>query len=107
VNTRHGHHIPGTIKEAERPAFVKRCGGVNHCTQCTAEWQRWYEMNQETTNFIGEVRLINKAGVEIGKAKVEKSKSGGLLFHADIEENYYLDALTRGFSFGSFSLKGE
>ncbi|AWN06001.1 hypothetical protein SEA_RAVENPUFF_44 [Streptomyces phage RavenPuff] len=38
MNTRHGHHIPGTERKA--PKFVKRCGGPKSCTQCKAELEK-------------------------------------------------------------------
>ena len=109
MNTRHGHHIPGTIKEAERPKFVKRCGGVNHCTQCTAEWQRWYEMNQQKVNIVGEVPVtieVNGRKETVGVAKMEKTQGGHLIAHVDIQDPRF-NAIMDGFSLGSFSIKDE
>lgn len=35
--TSHGHHIPGTILDSQRPTLVARCGGVTFCTECAKE----------------------------------------------------------------------
>jgi hypothetical protein len=35
--TRHGHQIPGTPIENDRPKEVARCGGVIHCPECATE----------------------------------------------------------------------
>ena len=32
--TRHGHQIPGTPVEGEKPEKKARCGGYPHCTDC-------------------------------------------------------------------------
>jgi hypothetical protein len=35
--TSHGHHIPFTFLEAEKPEKVEGCGGVRLCLPCTIE----------------------------------------------------------------------
>lgn len=35
--TRHGHQIPNTKVEGERPQHVARCGGPRLCSQCSIE----------------------------------------------------------------------
>lgn len=35
--TSHGHHIPFTYLEAEKPEEVEGCGGVQLCLPCTVE----------------------------------------------------------------------
>ena len=35
--TSHGHHIPGTIKNDDRPEQVARCGGPRICKVCMRE----------------------------------------------------------------------
>lgn len=32
--TKHGHHIPGTIRDKYNPDSVARCGGTHVCSQC-------------------------------------------------------------------------
>jgi hypothetical protein len=101
--TRHGHHIPGTVKDLTRPEFTKRCGGVNHCKQCTGEWEKWFEMNREE-NFVTEVPLKDKPGGKvIGTCKVEKTKNGDLLFHAQIDDEH-ISHLMSGFHIGALSI---
>lgn len=35
--TSHGHHIPGTILDKDRPKGVARCGGLRFCKVCLKE----------------------------------------------------------------------
>lgn len=39
--TAHGHHIPGTVKDAEKPLFVARCGGIQICEECYRDGARY------------------------------------------------------------------
>jgi hypothetical protein len=47
VYTRHGHHIPNTTKDEERPTYVARCGGPKICAQCK------YDVETYQRVFIG------------------------------------------------------
>lgn len=50
--TRHGHHIPGTVKEDERPSYVARCGGSGLCAQCTHDSETYQRVHIGTpTNY--------------------------------------------------------
>lgn len=107
--TRHGHHIPGTIKDQTRPKFTKRCGGVNHCQQCTGEWEKWYTMKSQEINVVGVVPVtieVNGKSQIVGEAKMEKLKSGGIVAHVELAEGYS-HLMTKGFSLGSFSVADE
>lgn len=103
--TRHGHHIPGTVKDSNPPGYIpKKCGGVNHCEQCTGEWERWFMSDK--INFVGEVEVrgeVNELSIVVGTAKVEKTKSGSLAFHVKMHEGYE-DYVTIGFKIGDFSV---
>lgn len=39
--TSHGHHIPFTFLDEERPKTVEECGGVRMCFTCTMETARY------------------------------------------------------------------
>lgn len=106
--TRHGHHIPGTVKDQSRPKFVKRCGGVNHCKQCTAEWEKVYEMRKQPV-IVGEVPVtieVDGKKTTVGTAKMEKTDGGHLIAHVDIQDPRF-NAIMDGFSLGSFSIRDE
>lgn len=54
--TSHGHHIPGTIKNDDRPAQVARCGGPGLCKVCMKEAQK--AMNEPNEDLVEATRGI-------------------------------------------------
>ena len=52
--TRHGHQIPGTPVEGERPLAVARCGGPKLCRQCYGDVAR-HTMQAEPSDFVVEL----------------------------------------------------
>lgn len=60
--TKHGHHIPGTTLDGERPMAVKRCGGMRLCPECKMD----AEIHAERT-FGEPVDLIAKAKIIVLK----------------------------------------
>lgn len=45
--TSHGHHIPGTVMNGERPLQVARCGGPPLCTDCAKETANYISAHQK------------------------------------------------------------
>lgn len=64
----------------------------------------------KNANFIGQVPVINRLpggeGESIGEARVEKLKSGALVFHINLSGKG-LEDLRRGFSLGDLSIAEE
>lgn len=58
------------------------------------------------TNFIGTVPFKDKPGGEvIGTAKLEKTKSGDIIYHIEVDD---ATVLLKGFTFGKYSIaEGE
>lgn len=43
--TKHGHQIPNSPVETERPNSVARCGGVKKCIECRQDARDWLDNN--------------------------------------------------------------
>jgi hypothetical protein len=56
--TTHGHHIPFTFLDDDRPKFVARCGGVRLCQTCTIEAMPYVPAFAE----VGKAILPNHGG---------------------------------------------
>lgn len=61
--TKHGHHIPGSPGETQRPAEVARCGGPSLCSKCSKEATDW-------KNTYGEDELFLRIDEEKAKQSV-------------------------------------
>ena len=59
--TSHGHHIPGTIKNNDRPAQVARCGGPGLCKVCMKEVQKFYGGERPTMANVDTMKIVNVA----------------------------------------------
>lgn len=46
--TRHGHHIPGSPGETEKPKSIARCGGIANCPTCRGEAAEWLSKYDES-----------------------------------------------------------
>lgn len=65
ATTSHGHHIPGTVPDAERPEKVMRCGGVHLCKTCQSEAAQYHNTDQkdihmETAASTSPVKTLDK-----------------------------------------------
>lgn len=50
--TRHGHHIPGTVKDYPLPEQVARCGGPKMCSVCAVEVSSHIEVDALGDNRV-------------------------------------------------------
>lgn len=94
--TSHGHHIPGTIKNDDRPAQVTRCGGPGLCQVCMKEAQKaMTEPNEdlvEATRGITGVVLALQA--RFGRLPTEEEVVG-FLFGTDTQRNDIWNSQTK------------
>lgn len=51
--TKHGHHIPGTIRDEYNPNSVARCGGTYMCNQCQKDAAAFFTGEVVTPRPIG------------------------------------------------------
>lgn len=68
--TSHGHQIPGTPVEGERPKLVARCGGPRLCRQCKSAAQQYTPIN------LGETVMLELGPQTL--AKIERAIALGL-----------------------------
>ena len=68
--TSHGHQIPGTPVEGERPKLVARCGGPRLCRQCKSEVQPYTPIN------LGETVMLELGPQTL--ARIERAIALGL-----------------------------
>lgn len=59
--TSHGHHIPGTINNDDRPAQVARCGGPGLCKVCMKEAQKFYGGERLTMANVDTMKVVDVA----------------------------------------------
>lgn len=83
--TRHGHQIPNSPAEAERPNRVARCGGTGSCVSClrdVADWKPSPELKATEQTILKVYLALSKVGIhgQMAVDAINELQNEGILF---------------------------